>query len=734
MFPNRNVLTFLLFFLYVFNLSAKNGVYDRKQLLQKSKQANEYFKAHDFEQSLLLAREVLKKGLQTKDDYLIAATYNIIGCNYSEFSEYDKSIEYFNKSLLYAKKASNDTLKFKAYNNLGNVYCFNKKNFNQGIEYFKKAIFYCKKIKNDNFQLFVSINMAWAYFENSNFEVGLEFLNYSNANFIEKGNESICTVFKMINGMYYSHIGDYKKAKEYFTKSVSHGYIHNDLNDVSFAHYQYSKMLFKIGDYKEAYVHLNKYDELIKTIYDENKLIKASIAGLNVEVDEYKRELTKFEIVKEVQKQNLIKSKIIVVLFIIVFCILLLLVFTLVRNNNFKRKINSELIIANNDLLLAKEKAEEASQMKSQFVSTISHELRTPLYGVIGITNMLIDEYKYLAQSPHLSSLKFSARYLLSLINDILQINKIEENRVVLENMTFNISDEIEMIVQSLSFLAQSNRNEIEISIDSNLPEYVIGDKLRFAQIVMNLMSNALKFTKKGTVSVSAILEKEVDNQCFVKFNIKDTGVGIAKIDQQKIFDKFVQVGRNDTDYQGTGLGLSIVKRLLELFNSEIILESVIGEGTSFTFTIPFENDRNKTNEIINNINVDLTSSQIFSVLIVEDNRINQMVTRKLMEKNHFKCNVVEDGFKALEILEKEKFDIILMDINMPLMNGFETTRLIRSKNITTPIIALTAFDKEEITEEALASGLNDIIIKPFDQSKLFKVIHSLISKSQSVG
>ena len=190
----------------------------------------------------------------------------------------------------------------------------------------------------------------------------------------------------------------------------------------------------------------------------------------------------------------------------------------------------------------------------------------------------------------------------------------------------------------------------------------------------------------------------------------------------------------HDTDYQGTGLGLSIVKRLLYLFGSEITLESAIGQGTTFSFSIPFESDLDKTNDLINNIRVDLSTSQIFKVLVVADNRINQLVTKKIMEKNLYKCCVVDDGYEALKILETEIFDIILMDINMPLLNGFETTRLIRNKNITTPIIALTAFDKEEISEEAISAGMNDIIIKPFDQSKLFKAMSTLIYDAKNVG
>lgn len=734
MFPNQIVLVFVLLFTYNSFLSAQNTQFKRKELIEQSEQATKFYRNQDFEKSLLLSREVLKKALLLKDSVLIAASYNTIGSNYSEFAEFDKSIEYYKKALFYANKTLSDTLKFKANNNLGNVYCFEKRQYKKGIEYYKKAIFHSKRIPNNTFTLLVSLNLAWAYFDDSNYDDGLEFLNYSNSYFEKYGNETLSVVHQMINGMYYDHIGDYKRARNYFEKAIALGYEYNELNDVSYSHNEFSKMLFKTGNYKEAYIHLKKYDELKEKIYNEDKLFKASIAGLNLELDEYKRELSKIELIKDAQNQNLRKSKIIVILFLIVLFVLLMLIFTLIRNNSFKRKINKELTIANNDLLLAKEKAEEASQMKSQFVSTISHELRTPLYGVIGITNMLIDEYKDLSKSPHLSSLKFSARYLLSLVNDILQINKIEENRVVLESMTFNISDEIEMIIRSLSFLSQNNKNKVELLVDPKIPEYVIGDKLRFSQVIMNLISNALKFTKNGTITITAVLEKSEANIHHIGFKIKDTGVGIAVTDQDKIFDKFVQVGRNDTDYQGTGLGLSIVKRLLHLFGSEITLESNLGEGTTFSFSIPFEYDLDKTYSLINNMRVDLSTSQIFKVLVVEDNRINQLVTKKIMEKNHYKCFVVDDGYEALKLLEKETFDIILMDINMPLLNGFETTRLIRNKNISTPVIALTAFDKEEIAEEALSAGLNDIIIKPFDQSKLFKVMSTLIHNAKNVG
>jgi CheY-like chemotaxis protein len=318
-------------------------------------------------------------------------------------------------------------------------------------------------------------------------------------------------------------------------------------------------------------------------------------------------------------------------------------------------------------------------------------------------------------------------------VNDILQINKMEENKIVLERLTFNISDELNMIKNSLSFIAQKNNNKTLINIDPLIPDSLIGDKLRFAQIFMNLVSNALKFTKNGEVRLTAKQLKVQNNIHTIEFCIKDNGVGIASIDKDKIFDKFVQVGRKEIDYQGTGLGLSIVKRLLELFGSDITVESELGKGTTFTFTIDFEYDMVKTTEIINNIQIDITSSKVFNVLVVEDNHINQVITKKTMERNNFSCTVADDGYVALDILNKEEFDVILMDINMPLINGFETTRRIRLKGIETPIIALTAFDKNEITDEAIAAGMNDIIVKPFESTQLFKIINCHMQKAKSV-
>ena len=705
----------------------------KAQIRDIARLAVKHLNTDNFEKSLETARKSLHYATIIKDDYLIAASYNVIGANFDELSEFDKAILFYKKGLAHADKTDNDTIKNYINNNLGNVYCFEKKQYEKGIEFYKKSLEYSQKALDTSQIVFTKLNIAWAYFDIGQFGKGLPYLEYLNKYHPKFGDESTVVAYNMLNGMYSSHKGENQKAESYFLTSINLGKKSNEKNDLAFSHQEYSKFLLKKGDYKKAYENLVIFDKIMEEIYNEGLLKKANVAGINLELDEYKREIDKIETEKENQFQSLRKSRIIVILFIMVFLVLLMLLFSLFKNYNFKKKANHDLTIANEALIIAKDKAEEASLAKTQFVSTISHELRTPLYGVIGITNLLLDEHKELAKSPHLNSLKFSARYLLSLVNDILQINKIEENRIILESLTFNVSDEIKLVKNALSFISQSHNNIISVRVDPEIPEYLIGDKLRLAQILMNLVSNALKFTKNGEVIISANLVKVEKNLHHIEFQISDNGVGIDAADQEKIFEKFVQLGRNDNDYQGTGLGLSIVKRLLGLFNSEISLESQVGVGTTFIFTIVFEYDPEKTNEIINNIRVDLSSGQIFKVLVVEDNKINQSITKKIIEKNNCSCFIVDDGFQALDILEKDVFDVILMDINMPLISGFETTRKIRLKGIQTPIIALTAFAKDEITEEAIDAGMNDIMIKPFEPLKLFQVINDQIKKSKSV-
>jgi len=715
----------LIALLFILNLGYSQNENVKQDIENQINKAGVLFNNGEYDKALNLSKSALVRSFKINDDYLIAHAYNAIGVIYDEFSQAKHAISFYHKALDHASKIENDSLNDWIYSNLGSVYYFNKIDVAKGIQYYKKSLEYATKI-NDSVQItYTKLNIASAYFSVNDFKNGIRYIQDVEDYVNRKGQNEMRFTQNSLLGIYNTHSNQPQVALKYYSEAVAiatkhkmNSFLINAYENLA-EHYKF----YKQSDLEKQY--RDKYDTLSKATYSEENKAALDKSIMQIQLDENNIQLERIELENEKQLQKLKESKTITWLFVILLTVLLVLVITMYRSNKFRKKTNLELLQANAELKKAKEKAEEASLMKSQFVSTITHELRTPLYGVVGITDIITDEHKELADSPHLSSLKFSARYLLSLVNDILQLNKMEEKSLVLENVVFSIKEEIATITNAVQYIANNNANALEVAIDENIPKYLLGDKLRLSQIIMNLTSNALKFTRNGKVTI-AIHQRSVKNGLHeIEFKISDTGVGISPQDQEKIFEMFVQVSRTDEDYQGTGLGLAIVKKLISLFNSTIHLESKLNVGTTFTFAIGFE---------AATVPVEVTSitdsnlNPALKVLVVEDNKINQIVTQKIMEKNSIKCEMVSDGFAALHLLESEKFDVILMDINMPIINGFDTTKRIRGLGIETPIIALTAFDKEEIKEQVFASGMNDIIIKPFEPVKLFEMIQMQVN------
>lgn len=721
---------FVLFFCLSFILGfAQDTNSRRKEANELLKQAGNSFLKLDTKKSLDYAQKALITATKNNDDLIASKAYNLIGLNFEEFSDYQKAIEYYNKGLVLANKVNNDTVKGWLNNNLGNVYCYRKIDFQKGIKHYKEGLKYSIQHKDEYEIMFSKLNIGSAYFAVEDFSNGIQYFN-DVKDYVDKNGDIESKISLNSNfGLYYNSLNNNKKAEEYYLKAVNYCE-QNDIelikSNASDVYHDISNFYYKIKDFEKAHYYLLKHDELQDKIYNEERLNDVKVGGLQIEHDEINREIDQIKKEKEIQAEKLQANRVFVILLGVIFFILMLLLLSLIRNNKTKAKANIDLKEANIALLEAKEKAEEASQLKTQFISTISHELRTPLYGVVGITDIILDEHKELKNSPHLKSLKFSANYLLLLVNDILKVYKIEENQVVLEDMVFNIQDELTVIKDSLHFLAIKNNNQIFIEVDNSIPEVLVGDKIRLSQIFINLLSNSLKFTYNGKIIVKAKTLQIVGTKYHIQFQVIDNGIGIAKENQNKVFEKFVQVYRKEDDYQGTGLGLTIVKKLVELFQGTIHLESEEGKGTTITFTLPLDSNISKVNAIINNLAVDVSVLKEYRILVVEDNKINQVVTKRLLENNNFKCDIVDNGYEALDLVDKIHFDAILMDINMPIINGFETSKLIREKGITTPIIAVTAFDKQDIEEKIIEAQIDEVIVKPFEGYKLFTTIKRL--------
>ena len=698
----------------------------KKQILTKITNARNALSDLDCEKSLRIAEEALKDSYAVNDNLLIAKSYNVIGSNFLEFLDTKKAENYYKKSLHYANLTDNDTVKDWVYNNLGALYSYYNQDFKKGIEYYKKGLVYTEKTKNPIQITYNALNISGAYFGEGLFDQGLPFLQKAERN-LDKHDEVEARI------TYYSQLGSYKsfkgknaEAEASFLKAISFGeHEKTDLLDSYLAevYSDFSIHYFKNKNYEQAYHYLDLNNKLKEEIYNAERTEKVRDYENKLEIDEYKRQIDFIEGEKLQKERDLQKTWIIIILCLISMTILLAFAYNLFINNKLRKKNYKELELANYELELAKNKAEEVNQLKSQFVSTITHELRTPLYGVIGITDIISEEYPELNNSKYLNSLQFSAKYLLSLVNDILQMNKIAEKKIILEKTAVDLRYELESINNSLQILAQKNQNQIHINIDQSVPKYIFSDKIRLSQIFMNLISNSLKFTEKGKIDVIVkTLEKKSDT-CKLQFEVADNGIGISKEDHEKIFDEFVQIERREDDYQGTGLGLPIVKKLVELFGGEIYLESEENIGTRISFILDFDfaeisKDQEKSIEMYLNEN-----KTNLKILLVEDNKINQIVTERILSKFGFETLMVENGFEAIEKIQNIDFDVVLMDINMPQLNGFEATKIIREKGIDVPVIALTAFDKQEISEEIDASGMNGVMIKPFETNVLYETI-----------
>jgi PAS domain S-box-containing protein len=377
------------------------------------------------------------------------------------------------------------------------------------------------------------------------------------------------------------------------------------------------------------------------------------------------------------------------------------------------------------NIILARQKAEEAAQAKQLFMSTMSHEIRTPLNEVIGITNLLLQGGPREDQMDYIKALKFSGNHLLTLVNDVLDYNKMESGKIVFEQTQFNLSDFLDEIIRSYSFRSKAKNLSFEIIKASDLPVEVIGDPIRLNQILSNLLSNALKFTVHGSITVIVKELNRAGNQSKMEFTVIDTGIGIPKDKHSYIFDSFTQAATDTTrHFGGTGLGLAICKKLIELQGGKISVESELNKGSTFRFQILFGISEKGVQTPVAEPPESFNGLEGKKILVAEDNKINFFVANKFLIGWGISVTHAENGQIALDILAREDFDLILMDLHMPVMDGIEATRVIRNSDDSRinniPIVALTAAIMSESHDKIEDLKINDYVLKPFKPHDLF--------------
>jgi len=665
-----------------------------------------------------ITSSVLQKAKEINSVRIQGHCYNILG--YSYYNNND-SLSFDNLfKAVDAFKQIGDTLTLTSvYSNISANYIEQGDNV-QAEKFIRKALEITKNnkklIRHRAYPLF---NLADLSVIKGNYKEGikltLQVLEICKQNEHLNKRHLIGDSYELLSYAHYK-LGNKDQSELYYKKTEAYGEKYKYFNVLTFLYYRRQALFKEDGNFTKAYELLHKYTSVSDSIdkLEEFEIVK------QVETDyvltENKKQLALAKKEQEFQKAIINRGLYFTLLLaLITFCLLICLYLIYVKNKKYK---------------IAKDDAEQLSKVKSNFYSEISHELRTPLYAVIELSRLLLKENINRKHKEYLESLNFSGNHLLSLINNVLELNKVESGKLELQILNFKLKDLINNVAESLEYALRDNHNTIHMDYDVTIPEYLNGDSLKLSQLFINLISNAIKFTNNGNIYVTTKLIDKTDKDVKIYFEIKDDGIGISKEKQSKIFEEFYQEhNENKNTYNGTGLGLPIVKRILKTMGSEILIDSEVNEGCKFSFEIDFSYH---TNTKLNIVAPDVLSKDLegMNFLIVDDNKINQLVTKKVLDQINIKSKSVNSGEEALVLFKTECFDCILMDLHMPGgIDGYETSRRIRLVDLKVPIIALTAASTEEIENKIYDCKMNAYVSKPFIASDFIETMHRCITR-----
>lgn len=696
--------------------------------------------------------------------YIELSNFNI------KTNNYKFSLVFAQKAIDYARSTSNVVAQANAYSTLGAIY-FELKKYDDAIETYYKSVSLYNTIKPSSNQAFSYYRLGLCYMETGDYSKADIYFNKAKTIYETIKIPKAIELLNLQKGIVYKAKGEYKSAIPIFNqiiakpdaedtfktkaealyqigniemqnnrKNLALNYLKRayDLNAVNKNPEQKEKILLSLSQVYERLLDVNAAYGYLK----KHLKLKDSIAVLNARKlgsDDYVqfKEGERLKTIEQMDKENKAQqkankvAKLISILAIALISILSLLSLSLYKNNIIRNQSNLLLKEKNSELQLAKEKAEKASKARAEFLSTVSHELRTPLNAINGITHLLLEENPKESQLNYLTSLKFSGNYLLTFINEILEINRIESDSIETESINFNLKLLLGNIQNSLKELASINNNAFTIQIDPNIPDYLIGDPTKLSQIFLNLINNALKFTKNGEVKVILSVNEINPEFTAIHFEVLDTGIGIPEEKMESVFDSFAQGSVEiNRKYGGTGLGLTIVKKLIDILGGKIKLESKVGKGSSFSFDLSFKIGVDQvSHEKVADYDETILDGK--KVLLIEDNKINQMITKKMVENKGMACEVIDNGEDAIEAVKNNIYDLVLMDVHLPGINGTIATQTIRTFDKHIKIIALTAISLNENRDMLLSFGMNDVITKPFDPIDFYRVISQNLAKKE---
>ncbi len=590
-----------------------------------------------------------------------------------DLGDYDSALEYALKCLPIFERVHNVNSLLNNYNTLGNIY-FKKDEVKEALYYFEENL---KRSEPDTAAFVMAESgIGKVYYKMQDFDNAKKYLTHSLVEAQKMGNAEVQIICHFYLGRLHMDDDNYRQA----LKSLDAAYIlaveYTRRHDLMSVHEMLSVLYDKMGDIPKAFYHLKSFEKLKEDIFKQTTLNKLKNLQVRQETELAKKE---------------------------------------------------------------KEVAERTAFLKHQFMANMSHEIRTPMNAIVGLTRLLLAKEPKPDQLRYLNAIQMSADNLLVIVNDILDLSKIEAGKIIIEHIDFSIREVVQSVRDMLMLKAEEKHIEFRTFVDPAIPKRLTGDPTRLNQILINLAGNAIKFTEKGYVEVRVTVDKTRANKLFLRFDVTDTGIGIASEYVDTIFDSFTQAGADTTrKFGGTGLGLTISKQLAGLMGGDISLQSELHKGTTFTTTIPFEEAF--VQEVASHDSVlDNNSMQKLSelkVLLVEDNEFNRMVAEDTLKETipGIRLQIAVNGQEAVDRLKKEMFDIVLMDIQMPVMDGVTATKMIRN-TLPEParsvrIIAMTANVMQEDVQQYFEIGMNAYVSKPFQADELLLKMDAVMSNS----
>lgn len=593
-----------------------------------------------------------------------------------DLNDYDSALEYALKCLPIFERAHNRTSLINIYNTLGNIY-FKKEQFADALHYFQENLKHSEP--ETAAYVMAESGLGKVYYKMRDFGNSSRYLTDALRESQLLGNVEVQIICHFYLGRLYMDDGNDRQALHSLNSAYYLADEYMRRHDLMSVHEVLATLYDKLGDIPNAFHHLKSFEQL---------------------------------------KEEIFKQKII--------------------NELRNLQVRQQIELAKKE----KEVAERTAQLKHQFMANMSHEIRTPMNAIIGMARLLLAKEPRPDQLRYLNAIQLSADNLLVIINDILDLSKIEAGKIVIEHIDFSLREVLHSVGDMLMLKAEERHIELRIKADDDIPKKILGDPTRLNQVLINLAGNAVKFTEKGFVEVRATITKREGTKMWIRFDVEDTGIGISKEHIHSIFDSFTQAGADTTrKFGGTGLGLTISRQLVGLMGGVITVNSELGIGTIFSATIPFDEALSQTEDSVAGVLDETAMNRLNNmyILLVEDNEFNRMVAEDTLKEvlPGMKLDIAVNGQDAIDHIRRNSYDVVLMDIHMPVLDGLSATRMIRrmqGAERDVKIIAMTANVLQEDVQQYFEAGMNGYISKPFHEDELLLKMDEVMGNTPAKG